>query len=274
MLKTNVIALMRAALSKLGVHFEQSISGSQIAEFLKAIQPIGTEHELIRVGSSGDGGYLIPNDLTDVDWLFSPGVSNNASFEAALVAKGITAFLCDGSIENCPIENSELRFTKKFLGVIDSESSMNLKSWVDSSIGLSQSDSILQMDIEGAEYECLLSTPLSTLRRFRIIVVEFHGLDLIGSHLGFRLISRTFQHLGVDFQIVHVHANNCRSPINLSGLTVYPVIEVTFLRNNRIKCPTRSIAGPHPLDADNVPSVTKTKASPARTNRLVRRNRH
>ena len=42
-------------------------------------------------------------------------------------------------------------------------------------------DLLLQMDIDGDEYETLLSMPILLQKRFRIIVVEFHYLDYLFS---------------------------------------------------------------------------------------------
>lgn len=123
---------------------------------------------------------------------------------------------------------------------------MTLKSWLESSIGEANGDCILQMDIEGAEYECLLSTPSCVLRRFRIIVIEFHALDLIASKLGYLLIARTFEHLAADFRIVHIHPNNCRKPVRVSGVEIHPVIEVTLLRQDRIFAHSPSYRERHP----------------------------
>ena len=38
-------------------------------------------HDLIRVGSTNDGGYLIPNILNEIDYCFSPGIGNKFEFE-------------------------------------------------------------------------------------------------------------------------------------------------------------------------------------------------
>lgn len=238
---------------------EGSVSRELISDFVTAIRPIDTEHELMRVGSPADGGYLIPNDLDGVKWLFSPGVSTNWSFESALLQRGLVAFLCDGSITNAPTYDARLTFTRKNLGVTDGNSSMTLESWLESSIGAADGDCILQMDIEGGEYECLLSTPRYILRRFRVIVVEFHALDLITSKLGYLLITRTFQHLAPDFQIVHIHPNNCRKQVRVRGVEIHPVIEVTFLRQDRISTHSPSYRDKHHLDADNDPSRPSVK---------------
>ena len=38
-------------------------SKRSIVEIIELLRPISTEHQLIRIGGSGDGGYLIPDDL-------------------------------------------------------------------------------------------------------------------------------------------------------------------------------------------------------------------
>lgn len=45
-----------------------------IADFLTKIRPESQVKELIRVGSNHDGGYLVPNDLEDIKYCYSPGV--------------------------------------------------------------------------------------------------------------------------------------------------------------------------------------------------------
>ena len=51
---------------------------------------------LIRVGSKNDGGYLVPDDLKNINACFSPGVDLNVSFETDLALKKIHLFV--GSI--------------------------------------------------------------------------------------------------------------------------------------------------------------------------------
>lgn len=37
--------------------------------------------DLIRLGPNGDGGYLVPDDLTGIEACFSPGVCATSEFE-------------------------------------------------------------------------------------------------------------------------------------------------------------------------------------------------
>jgi len=45
------------------------------------------------------------------------------------------------------------------------------------------------MDIEGSEYNVLLNTSNTCISKFRIMVIEFHGLERLKSE---RLLNQTF----------------------------------------------------------------------------------
>lgn len=54
-----------------------------------------------------------------------------------------------------------------------------------------------------------------------------------------------------QFTVVHAHPNNTGRSINISGVEFPELLEVTFLRNDRVdsKKPVKSL--PNVLDADN-----------------------
>ena|SRR2546429_2050472 len=224
-----------------------------LAGFLTAIRPLRTNHELIRVGGESDGGYLVPDDLAGVEYCFSPGVSNTADFEDDLTKRGIRCFLADYSVDGPPISNELFDFEKKFLGPEDTDVFTTLQSWVDRKAA-GKMDLILQMDIEGGEYEVLFDTSSLTLRRFRILVIEFHDLHKLCQKDFFRLASLGFRKLLKDFDIVHVHPNNCSPPRKYKTFELPPVMEFTFHRKDRIAWKSPAATFPHELDRKNVPS--------------------
>ena len=75
---------------KLQVQFEKLFSKIFIYD---------TGHKLIRLGAKKDGGYLVPDILDEIKYLFSPGVSNETSFDEDCYKKKITPFLLDGTID-------------------------------------------------------------------------------------------------------------------------------------------------------------------------------
>ena len=225
---------------------------ADIARFLSGVFPISTEHPLIRIGGNSDGGYLVPDDLVDTRTCFSPGVSNSSRFEEALASRGIRSFMADYSVEGPPAENPLFYFEKKYLGSRNDEIFMTLQSWVERNAP-GENDMILQMDIEGAEYPVLLSTPPEVLKRFRIIIIEFHGLDTLAEKRGLELIDLTFEKLLADFDVVHTHVNNCAKIISHAGFELPPVMEFTFHRKDRSQSRKPTLRFPPPLDQACIP---------------------
>jgi hypothetical protein len=93
---------------------------------------------------------------------------------------------------------------------------------------------------------------MEMLSRFRIIIIEFHKFDLIFNSNSFDLISSGIYKLLTEFQIVHIHPNNCSKIVKYKDFEIPPVIEFTFLRKNRIKNFTYETQFPNKLDRKNV----------------------
>ena len=235
---------------------------SAIAEFVKAVRPVDVGLPLVRIGGEGDGGYLVPDDLDGVRSCFSPGVSNVADFEAALAARGVRCFLADASVSGAPVQNALFDFEKKYLGSTNDDQTTTLASWI-ARKAPDDADMILQMDIEGAEYAVILESSPETLRRFRILVVEFHDLHRIGDKLGHQLIKLCFEKLLADFDVVHIHPNNCERAVRLHGFEVPPVMEITFIRKDRggARAPIKAL--PHALDRKNIARKADIRLQPS-----------
>lgn len=233
--------------------FRISNTSLTTSTFLKKIIPISTNHQLIRIGNENDGGYLVPDDLDGIKTCFSPGVSNMSDFEIDLTKKNIKCFLADYSVESPPIQNSLISFEKKFLGNTNDSIFMTLGNWINNNSN-KEDDLILQMDIEGAEYDVLVETSVDILKRFRILVIEFHDLDSILNPIGFKLIDGVFTKLLNEFEIVHIHPNNCCKPTKYKEFIIPPTMEFTFLRKNRISNSSPVQSFPHKLDTPNLAS--------------------
>jgi len=251
--------IFRNFLLRKNIRISRTKSYRDIKKFLSLISPIETNYELIRVGGKGDGGYLIPNDLEGIDFCFSPGVSTIANFENDLAATGIKCFLADFSVDGPPSKNKLFDFEKKYLGTFNSENTFTLDFWLKSKIGSSNSDLILQMNIEGDEYAILSDIDANLLKKFRIIVLEFHYLDSMLDTLGFEIVRLSFLKILRDFEIVHIHPNNCSYPVSFHDLEIPPVLEVTFLRKDRIKNKKNNKRFPHPLDDKNIKTNSDVK---------------
>lgn len=231
-----------------------SSSRFQIENLLKQLHPVVSPKKLIRLGPSGDGGYLVPDDLGGITACFSPGVSDEAGFELSIAQMGIPCYLADASVTEEPVKHEQIFFEPLFLGpTSDGDRFISLQDWVVSK-DVADGDLLLQMDIEGAEYEVLSSAPKELLGRFRVIAIELHHLEHIltnkFSALGFGAF---LEKLKEQFEVVHIHPNNNRRPVVHEAIEIPPVIEVTFLRKDRFqKTPSsQGVTLPNPLDADN-----------------------
>jgi hypothetical protein len=226
---------------------------SEVRSLIHKLRPLDCGYDLIRIGSNGDGGYLIPDDLKGIEYCFSPGVSAIADFESQLADRGIKSFLADYSVDRPPILRPEFIFDKKYLGTSNGDKFITLSSWKNKYLPDYRGDLLLQMDIEGFEYEVILSTPDALLDQFRIIVIEFHSLHKLFDPFAFKLISSTFDKLLNSFHVAHIHPNNFPGIFRRGNLVVPRDMEFTFLNKNRVQSPKPQVEFPHPLDRDNVP---------------------
>jgi hypothetical protein len=173
---------------------------------ISLLVPKGCGTELIRLGGNADGAYLLPDLMDGVEACFSPGVSTQTAFEMELAERyRIPAYLCDASVQASQLQlHPELHtFTPQWLGSYTGGNTTSL---------------LLQMDIEGAEYNALLAASDAVLSRFRMAVIEFHLLPALASA---RFLNMKFlpvlRKLLLHFDVVHAHANNCCGTIDLAG---------------------------------------------------------
>lgn len=228
-------------------------TSSQVQALLKQARPVEAPGGLKRFGPAGDGGYLLPDDLANISACISPGVSDECGFDAAMANLGMDVFMADASVAKPPVDHPRFHFTGKFLDICPSDRTMTMEEMC---AGAKAGDLLLQMDIEGAEYRVLTALPDELLRRFRIIVIEFHDLDAMFSRFGFTAMLPVFQKLAQHHRVVHIHPNNCSQPVQRYGIGVPPVMEFTFYRKDRFTdAPTPAVSFPHPLDAPCMPEL-------------------
>ncbi len=246
--------LLRNVAEYAGYKLHYPTQEERLAALLRSLWPVDCGKPIVRLGGEGDGGYLIPDDLEGIEYCFSPGVSKIAHFENALARRGIRSFLADWSVDAPPAGEFTFTFDKKFLGCLEDERYITLQSWKDRYIPEHRGDMLLQMDIEGAEYEVLMNVPSALLRQFRILVIEFHDLDMLTERFAFDIMSRCFEKLLKDFVVVHNHPNNYLPAERFGRFELPPLLELTFYNRRRFTPGPHLTQFPSPLDRDNVPS--------------------
>ncbi len=246
--------LKRKISSKLGIIRLRNLytNNSLLTGFIQKLLPFETE--LIRAGSSFDGGYLIPKDCA-INKVFSPGVANSDSFELSFAQKGVKCFLADFSVDSNPTLHPNIFFEKKFIGYNQENHFISLEEWVMKNIKDDETGLLLQMDIEGWEYNNLINVSSTILGKFDVMCIEFHEFNQILEKRSFYFIEIIFDKILQHFDVVHIHPNNCSGASQLYGYTIPSVIEFTFIRKNLNRSKQRKKVIKHPLDSNNIKEI-------------------
>ncbi len=243
----------KSIFAALGLSASRQTGSAAILDLVRKLRPLDCGVELIRVGGPGDGGYLVPDDLEGIEYCFSPGVGALSEFEDELANRGVRCFLADHSVEAPQAMRPEFVFDRKFLGASDRENFLTLSTWKEMYLKDYAGDLLLQMDIEGFEYEVILSTPDALLSQFRILVIEFHALDKLFDPFAFGLLSSCFEKILDAFYVVHIHPNNAGEVVKKRTIEIPEVMEFTFLNKKRVNQIAAQVTFPHKLDADSSP---------------------
>ena len=226
----------------------------ELQSLFLSLKPRTNGFELLRIGGDGDGGYLVPGDLENIEACFSAGSDKVMLFESHLAQNySIKSYILD-KIEKKPAELTDLQIYREgWLGITTDKETVTLEDWLMETNLDKSADLILQMDIEGAEYPTLLNTSPAVLERFRIIVIEFHGLDYFMNYNDFKnLYSPVFEKLLDCFDVVHFHANNCCGNWRVQDFDFPKVVEITFHRKDRRLRVLEDAITPNALDRKNI----------------------
>ena len=209
-------------------------------DLVRLLKPETLDVPLVRLGGDSDGAYLLPDKLSGIVACFSPGVASRKTFEDGLAHHyGVRSHLLDFSTDigqlETPLLDGLQTFSKKWLGSQTGHDVITLQDWIDEREAESIGDLILQMDIEGSEYDVLSGVSEEVLERFRIVVVEFHqvGSQLSGQDLNAPVL-KVLRKLESIFAVAHIHPNNAGGARRLPGdwVKIPEVLEVTFVRRD------------------------------------------
>ena len=227
-----------------------TINHSKLIKLINLLKPFDLGHDLIRVGPYGDGGYLIPDVLKKIKTCFSPGVGSIHGFENDLLEKGIKVFMADGTVEKPILFNKNYEFIKKNLGTYEDDVTTTLNSWMENK--QAQDDVLLQMDIEGSEYEVVNSLDELNLKKFKVMIIEFHYFEQVLTKMGYKIIESVMEKILKYFDVAHIHPNNSSGSYKINKVVVPSALEITFLSKELSLKKDRINKLPHKLDSKNI----------------------
>lgn len=213
---------------------KRCVISREVVDFLSP-KHVGIEN--ILVGDGNDGSYVLPDDLDGVTHCFSPGVGPTSQFEALLFDTfGIKSFLIDASVKRVPSHRSDFfEFDEKFLGASSYGRVVSLNDWIRSKAAeIKTHDLLLQIDIEGSEYASLLAADDEVLKRFRVIAIELHCLDLLNVEVFANVFEQFIQKISANFVVCYARANDCCGYAKVGNYKLPRVMELTLIRKDRI----------------------------------------
>lgn len=246
--------LIRYILNSQNIFAERSIEKIKLIDFIKLFKiKIPSNVDLIRIGSSHDGGYLVPNILEKINFCFSAGVGGNIEFEKDLLKYKIKSFGADSTVDGPPEIVNEYTFLKKNINTFNDNQNITFEKWIKDQ-NIYDENLIGQIDIEGDEYNLILSTPSEILKKFKILIFEFHYIHKIQDKIIYNLYVSAFKKILKDFNICHLHINNAEKQSKIRNIEIPHLLEVTFLNKNCYSEELKKATIPHILDNKNIPS--------------------
>jgi hypothetical protein len=226
---------------------------------LTELQPVALKKcTLERFGEANDGGYLMcANLLGGVEAGYSYGISGYDQWGCDISTKlnvPLHQYDCfDTTAPACPagktifhaecVAESTSTVEQRLFDSIENQLAKN---------GDRGKHVVVKMDVEGAEWESLLSTSDEVLQRIDQLAIEFHWMQNAQGEWPFdSRYSALLQRLKKHFHVAHLHFNNHSCT---EGLEPFPAwaYEVLFVSKRLdVEDPSRRAAGLHRFDAPN-----------------------
>jgi hypothetical protein len=171
-----------------------------------------------RFGRNADGGYILCAKYMDAQELVSLGCSNESSFEKDVIdyVPGMTCRIFDlGGKCSLAEEDSRVNFTNLRV--------KNLSDVIDKSV-----KSIVQIDIEGSEWETILNFE-GSFDNVLQMAIEFHP-GMYGATQ--EIVEKTLMKINKHFYLIHIHANNHKGIGTFNP--VPDVIECSYINKNLV----------------------------------------
>lgn len=206
-----------------------SVSREQIDK-LRQLFPLKVSSNISwkRYGTPGDGGYLLNDDISESDICVSLGIGDNYSFDVDIAKSCSQVVMFDHTIPPPQHLTSNMNFEKIGIAATESENFTTIEKII--STLPEESDLILKIDVEGAEWEVLESLTPNALLRFRQIAAEFHNLHSLHDSEQFNRIVKSLSKISQTHFLANFHVNNWASYQLIAGVPFPDVVEVTYVR--------------------------------------------
>lgn len=197
---------------------------------MKKLSSQKIELPLVRLGSKGDGGYVVLDKNYEDSYLISGGISNDNNFEIALANLGMHGHQVDFTIASPPISHPNLSFSRQKLvaeGANKSDIDVSLDQLFEHRSAETYDDLMLKLDIEGSEWGVLQSS--RSLIKFSQVLIELHYLERLANPRFSKQYLEGLERLLEYFFPIFITGNNCCGYATLGGYSVPRVMEISLL---------------------------------------------
>lgn len=187
-----------------------------------------------RIGRMRDGGYVLLDDLESNDTIYSMGIGDEITFDLELATLGKKIFMFDHTVNGPPVSHPNFHFFRHEISACTDESAgqFTIQGELERLGHVGRSDLLLKIDIDGAEYDVFPRTTGDTLRHFRQMTMEIHGLLNLGDPVFRAKFVSALARINSVFTLFHVHANNYGQIGFVDGFVIPDVLELSYVRSD------------------------------------------
>lgn len=226
--------IIKKIFTKFNISTYGTVKKKDILKLIDLLRPfdLGVDH--IRLGGNSDGSYIVPKILEDMKYCFSAGYGGDCSFEKNLEEIGIKTFLADYSYD-APEDLKSCIYTKKFISSFNDDKSIDINKWIIDLLPEKNSNLILQLDIEGSEYEVIHAISENNLKKFDIVIIELHNLFMVDNQIFFKFFYNFLKKLKKHYEVFYLQPNNCCGVSNFDDIIFPNILEITLLNKSKAK---------------------------------------
>jgi len=192
----------------------------------------------VRLGAEFDGGYVMlePEPNKNKDGIaYSFGISTYDPWSLEMAGRGYNVFQYDGTVEHGPYNSPMIHFFKYMItgSPEPKPNEKNIKQIL-KDLNHYGKNIMLNIDIEGGEWDFFASLTKEEMLQFEQIIVEFH--EFIPDNEKLLKKIEILKKINETHQCIHIHANNggCPNLVTiLLGFRQFPaLIEATYVRKD------------------------------------------
>lgn len=208
----------------------------------------------VRIGSRGDGGYVMLDDFDGITRAISAGIGANDDWDVAIAKRGLAVVQLDPTIAAPPSSLPLLAFRRLALA---GESRPGVATSLNDLAAEFPGELLVKADIEDSEWPAFAAASPATLRAMRQIVVEFHSTERFGEAEWRAEAFAALRAIAVGHQSFHLHGNNAGGSLVIAGIPFPRIFEVSFVRRDRCDFTDDDQIYPTPVDLPNLPNLAE-----------------